>query len=200
MIIIPSGIKNIIFDLGGVILDINPDATYEAFKKLGYRRPENSKTDSVFLNFLFDFEKGLISEEDFPREMLKFTDLNPTKEELYAAWNIMLLGYKQEKLDFLQKIKTQYRTFLLSNTNIIHARYYNEMLRKVHGIDGLVELFEKVYYSHDLKLRKPDPEIFRLVLDIENLNPSETLFVDDMPENIKSAESFGIIGCHFVSG
>ena len=194
MLKIPLGIKNIIFDLGGVILDIDPEATYRAFGKLGYKRPGNSMVDKNFLNFLFDFEKGLISEEDFPEEMLKFTDQHPSKDQLYEAWNLMITGYKQEKIEFLKKIKSEYRTFLLSNTNIIHARYYNNLLKTRHGIKGLSELFEEVYYSHDLKLRKPDQEIFRLVLKKEDLNPAETLFVDDMEENVVAAEALGIIG------
>ena len=194
MLKIPTGIKNIIFDLGGVILDIDTDSTFHAFTKLGFRRADDSMIDRDFLNFLFDFEKGLISEEEFPNEILKFTNKKPSKEQIYEAWNIMLLAYKQEKIDFLKKIKSEYRTFLLSNTNIIHARYYNNMLKTKHGVNGLDELFETVYYSHDLKLRKPDPQIFQLVLDKEKLIPSETLFVDDMEENVEAAVALGIVG------
>lgn len=194
MIHIPSNIKNIIFDLGGVILDIDPESTIKAFGKLGFKKPADNLMNEDFKKFLFDFETGYILKKDFYVKISEFSSQNPGKKELYDAWNLMISGYKQEKIDFLNKIKTEYRTFLLSNTNIIHAEYYNNLLKSKHGVEDLTFLFEKVYYSHEIMLRKPNAEAYNIVLNENNLVPGETLFVDDTEINVIAAEKLGIVG------
>jgi len=194
MIDIPSNIKNIIFDLGGVILDIDPESTIRAFGKLGFKQPADNLIDKDFKKFLFDFETGHILKKDFFNIISEFSSQNPEIKEIYHAWNLMILSYKQAKIDFLKQIKTQYRTFLLSNTNIIHAEYYNNLLKSKHGVENLKYLFEKVYYSHEIMLRKPNPEAFEIVLRENNLIPAETLFVDDTEINVIAAEKLGIVG------
>ncbi|MFC2097568.1 HAD family hydrolase [Bacteroidota bacterium] len=199
MINIPSNIKNIIFDLGGVILDIDINSTYEAFLKMGLKKIRNNEMDNDFKSFIFAFEEGRIKKEEFLSKMSVFINNNTNSEDIYKAWNMMLLQFPNKKIEFLKQIKPLYRTFLLSNTNIIHAEYYNNMLKNKHDINNLTDLFEKVYYSHEIGIRKPDPKAFNIVMDENNLKPKETLFVDDMKENIIAAENLGIKGLLYIN-
>ncbi|MFC2128529.1 HAD family hydrolase [Bacteroidota bacterium] len=199
MINIPSNIKNIIFDLGGVILDIDINSTYEAFLKIGLKKIRNNEMDNDFKSFIFAFEEGRIKKEEFLSKMSFFINNNTNSEDIYKAWNMMLLQFPNKKIEFLKQIKPLYRTFLLSNTNIIHAEYYNNMLKNKHDINNLTDLFEKVYYSHEIGIRKPDPKAFNIVMDENNLKPKETLFVDDMKENIIAAENLGIKGLLYIN-
>lgn len=192
MPIITNSYKNIIFDLGGVLININYSLTSDAFEALGL-----GKFDELFSQAhqskLFDlYEKGLISSEEFRTRVKTFFSQPIDDRTIETAWNAMLLDFPKERLDFLQKIKTTHRTFLLSNTNDIHIQQINLDLQKVHGISNLNGHFEKVYLSYEVNMRKPDAEIFELVLKENNLNPEETLFIDDSAQHIEAAKKLGI--------
>lgn len=187
-----KNIKNIILDLGKVILEINLDSTINAFREFGF--PHMDELDIIFSRFPFfrQFELGLISPKQFISEIRKTTGNSVPNEIIEKAWNSMIGGFFEGTIPLIQKLGKKYRMFLLSNTNATHEKEYNDRLKKDHGIENLSLLFEKVYYSHDLHLSKPDPEIFKYVLNQNGLVPEETLFVDDIKVHTDSASKLGI--------
>lgn len=187
-----KSIKNIIFDYGAVIFDIDHHLTIEAFRNLGL-----SDVDQLFGHLrqhtLFDnFETGRISPEIFRKELCKLIGKSFPDEAIDTAWNAMLIGVPPENLELLLRIKDRYRTFLLSNSNEIHYRGVSDHLRAVHGIDSMADYFEKDYFSHQINMRKPDREIFEFLLGTHGLKASETLFIDDSPQHIRTAQALGI--------
>ena len=184
--------KNIIFDLGGVIINIDYSLTTQAFAKLGL-----SNFDSLFSqakqNPLFDlYEKGLVPSSDFRNEVRKYLDKPLDDTIIDEAWNAMLLDVPAERLQLLKKAKLKHRTFLLSNTNDIHIETFNGYLQKTFGIADLSGYFDKLYLSYKVGMRKPDKEIFELVISQNNLNPHETLFIDDSVQHVEAAKKLGI--------
>ena len=191
---IPSNIKNIIFDFGAVIYDIDADRTIEAFKALHITKFDSFQTfllSHTNENLFIDIETGKISPKEFRDAIRSWSDTNVTDKVIDLAWNAMLVGFVKERLDLLCELKSKYRTFLLSNTNIIHWEYFSKQLQ-AFGFSGLHELFEKDYYSHELGMRKPDMKIFKYVLTNSNIKAHETLFLDDNQMNIEAAKMLGI--------
>lgn len=194
-------INNVIFDLGGVILNISPEKTVEEMKKLGI-----SNFDKLYSqlkqNETFDLlEKGMLTEDQFVAEILQHVDKQIEKKHIIEAWNALLLDFPEERIALLDELNrsNRFRTFLLSNTNGIHKKTYNEDLY-THFSKRLENLFEKAYFSHEMAMRKPDPEIFQYVLRREKLNPAETLFIDDSEVNIASASRLGLETFHIKDG
>ncbi len=182
-----DGIKAIIFDLGGVILNIDYQRTVDEFKKLGV--PHFGEIFSQFKqsSFTDDFEKGRISENDFYETVKAKTEVDFSFSEFRTAWNAMLLDLPPQRIEILKKLSEQYRLFLFSNTNETH---YNKFITKVESDFDI--LFEKTYYSHQFGLRKPDKFAFQTLLERNNLVAEETLFIDDSYQHIESANSLGI--------
>ena len=185
-------IKNIIFDLGGVLLNIDYNKTSAAFQQLGF---ENF--DALFSQFkaneLFEnLETGKISDEIFYREIQQYAPQKVAQQDIYIAWNAMLLDFRKSSLDFLETIKDKYRLFLLSNTNIIHVTAFKEILQKETGKASLDGYFIKSYYSHEIKLRKPYKDIYQFILQDGGMKAEETLFIDDSYNNIEAAKELGI--------
>ncbi len=193
-----TGIRNVILDLGGVILELDVEATIRAFAGLGF--PQLKSADIILSEYPFflEFETGRISREDFIEKLMEISGREFSKEKILDAWNAMLNGFLPESIELVMKLKNKYRLFLLSNTNAIHKDFYNQQLTEGHGIKNLDRIFEKVYYSHELKMRKPDAEIFRYVLDDAGINAGESLYIDDTLDHIKTAESLGIHSHHLA--
>ncbi len=189
---IQSMIKNIIFDLGGVILNIDFTRSVEAFRKLGIDDIAEIYTGYSQSKFFDLYDKGLISDNDFINELKKNIPSNVSKHQIIDAWNAMILDFPADRIELLQKLKKKYRLFLLSNTNSIHFPVYNNQLKEIYEISDLSELFENTYYSFRIGMRKPDVDFFKLVLNENNLKAEETLFVDDSPLNTEAAEKLGI--------
>lgn len=187
---IPDGISNIIFDLGEVIIDLDIPGTLRRFAERSGRTEQEVRdiysASDVFLNY----EKGLISDEAFREGANRLFGTNMASDEIDAIWNNMLVHLPLRRLEFLDRIKQNYRTFLLSNTNAIHLRAFNAMLP---GSRPLESYFERAYYSHIMNMRKPDAEIFLRVLEENNLRPEQTLFLDDNADNIQGAAACGIV-------
>lgn len=181
-------ITTIIFDLGGVILNLNQDKTLLNFKRLGLDL-EHINIDS---DLFTDFEKGLISEEIF-RQILK-TKLkeNISNEQIDEAWNSMLLDIPVVRLDIIKQLKQNFNIYLLSNTNAIHIKYFINYFAQNHSNENWNNLFDKIFYSFEIGLRKPDAEIFDFVLKNIGLHPDECIFIDDSKVNIKAAQNLGI--------
>ncbi len=185
-------IKNIIFDLGGVIINLDIPKTISEFNKLS-----NQSFESIYNQLqqtpVFDlFDKGQITEKDFFIELKKALQNDVTDEELLFAWNAMLLDFPKHRLELLSKLKPNYRLFLLSNTNESHVLEFEKTLFASHGYQNLEPFFEKVYYSCRMNQRKPNADIFESVLNENNLIAEETLFIDDSPQHVEGALTLGI--------
>lgn len=185
-------IKNIIFDLGGVLLNIDYQASINAFKALGI-----SDFDDIYAqaaqDHLFDsFDKGEISPAVFRDQLRQMTGLPLTDDSIDQAWGAMLLDLPWPRIDLLQGIKANYRCFLLSNTNAIHIPLFYDYLRREYGMENLKAFFEKQYFSFEIGLRKPDREPFDLILRENELVASQTLFIDDSIQHLEGARAAGI--------
>jgi glucose-1-phosphatase len=190
-----SGIKNIIFDLGGVIIDIRYDETIEQFKKLGFTDFQNIYS-LLKQTRLFDLlETGKIPPQAFRMEMRKFQN-HLTDEQIDTAWSAMIGNMPWYNIPLIKTIRKHYRTFLLSNTNAIHIEYFIKQLEKTFKLNPLPEMFEHTYYSHEMGCRKPDIEAYEFVLRDSGLIASETLFIDDLDLNIEGAKNAGLIAYH----
>ena len=185
-----SEIKNIIFDLGGVILNLNYQATTYAFEKLGVQNFENLYNQKEQTELFNNFEKGLISTEKFISNLQKTTALN--KKQIINAWNAMLLDLPKERLEFILSLKSNYNTFLLSNTNEIHIEFFENQLSKKNHISLFNSCFDKIYYSCRMKDRKPNVSCFKKVISENNLAHKETLFIDDSIQHINTAKKMEI--------
>jgi HAD superfamily hydrolase (TIGR01509 family) len=196
--VIPDSIKNIIFDLGGVIINIDYQKAIDAFKKLSKadRTIEfNQKSQSGLFD---DLETGRIPEEEFRDKVRECYQVEGSDEEIDAAWNAMLLEIPAERVELLRKLRQKYKIYLLSNTNAIHLVGFNKIVEDSFGIPNLDSLFDKSYYSHLVGERKPDAAIFEKVLAENNLNREETLFIDDSIQHIESAKAIGINTLHLA--
>ena len=187
----------IIFDLGGVIINLDYQLTIEAFKKLGIDNFEEMYTQAKQNNLFNDFETGKISSQHFINSLLPFLPSGTSANKVVHAWNAMILDFPKKRLELLDQLNSKYRVFLLSNTNDIHLQAVNRSL--ANSTDRKLETyFEKVYLSHEVKLRKPHKEIFELVCTEQNLNPETTIFIDDTIGHVNGANSIGLKGIHLV--
>ncbi len=184
--------KNIIFDFGGIIIRIDHNRIAEAFKNFGLKNFDHLYSKAHQSNLFDDFEKGIISPEQFRNELREVSGMNLSDDQIDNSWNAILLELPNENIDLLMRLKQSHRIFLLSNTNSIHEKAFTEMIIRDFGKNILEEVFEKVYFSHHLHMRKPDAEIFLHVSKENNLLPEETLFVDDSPQHIKGATKVGL--------
>lgn len=192
-------VKNLIFDLGGVILDLSVDTSLSSFANLS--GIEKSTVKRLFASSPeFElYEKGEISNEDFRTFVKKLYSIDAPDETLDACWNAMLLGFPKKKLELLETLKAKYNVYLLSNTNDIHLQHINNiLLPQVNHHTSLDDFFHRAYYSHRMKKRKPDAEIFEQVLNESNFLPGETLFLDDNQSNVEGAGKLGIKTLHVV--
>jgi FMN phosphatase YigB (HAD superfamily) len=173
-----EGIKNIIFDYGNVIFNIDFKRVAKAWEQLGVTNA------AEFYGH---------REQDF-RDRIKELTHKPelTDVQIDGAWNSIFVGIPEGNHELLLKVKEKYRTFLLSNINAIHHDYVHNYLKSDFGLDDNTPFFEKIYYSHLVGKRKPGREIFEQVLQENNLNPAETLFIDDSPQHIATAKELGI--------
>ena len=189
---IQTNFKNIIFDFGGVILNIDYTRSVEAFKKIGLDNFEKYYSQAEQKELFDNLETGRISPQDFRNELKRHLDGNYTDADIDKAWNAMLLDLPEERVQLLDSIRNKYRTFLLSNTNKIHHTAFSSSLKKKFNRDIFSELFEKAYFSHEINMRKPNAEIFELVLNENGLKKEETLFIDDSIQHIEGANKLGI--------
>lgn len=190
-----EGIQNIIFDLGNVIIDLDTEATKQDFNFLYGPDYEEVMADLKEKNVFKKFETGSISTQTFLNELASYDD-NITFDEIKNAWSAMLLDIPEENYKILKKTKENYKTFCLSNTNKLHIDFIYKQLKSTKGVTNLNGFFEKVYLSHEVGKRKPNEDIFQLVLDNHNLVPSETLFIDDTKKHLRGAEKLGIRTIH----
>jgi putative hydrolase of the HAD superfamily len=196
---LPS-VKNLIFDLGGVILDLSVDHTLQSFSDLSGISKQNVQDIFHSSPGFNEYERGGMSDaafRDYIREIYRVKAADP---EIDICWNAMLRGIPITKLNLLQELKKKYTVYLLSNTNEIHLSYINTvMLSGVTGKNPLDLHFHKTYYSHRMLKRKPEAEIFEQVLEENGLVAEQTLFLDDNALNVEGAKSVGIKTVHVTS-
>ncbi|WP_167604724.1 HAD family hydrolase [Maribellus sediminis] len=187
-----SNIKNIIFDLGNVLLNLDFDASIKAFQKLGLNKaainPSVAFSDSVFYNL----ETGRITPAEFRsrvRELLN--NPNATDQQIDDAWYAMILDIPEKRVKTLQDLRSKYRIYLFSNTNEIHIGRLLEEFKAIYGFE-FSSLVDEVFYSHEIKARKPEIEAFEKVIKLSGVEPVETLFIDDLENNILAADKAGL--------
>ncbi len=190
--------KNIIFDLGGVLLDINYQNSIDAFKNVGIQNFEDMfsqfKADALFEKL----ETGEIPEIEFYEAIKQRTPQEITNSQIDNAWNALILNFRTESLAQLEKLAGRYKLYLLSNTNNIHLKYFKALFTRETGKPSFDTYFSKAWYSSEVGLRKPGTEIFEFVLQQENLKAAETLFIDDTLMNIETAKKLGFKTHHLL--
>ena len=192
-------IKNIIFDLGGVIYDIDYNKTINAFKNLGIKNFEQIIDKAGQQNFFNDFETGKLSKSEFFTKINSLVQDPLTDFQITSAWNSMLLNFMPDAIDCLDKISSRYRLFLLSNTNEIHIDFILHQVGQKY-FSFFCKKFEKVYLSYEIGKRKPHSYVFEDVIKENFLKKNETLFIDDSIQHINGATSAGLKAHHLNIG
>ncbi len=183
--------KNILFDLGDVLIDIDFQKVKAAFENLGITEFDKQFSQLTASSLFENLETGKISETDFYKEIQQQSKIPLAETDIKNAWNAILLDFRAESMKRLQELKQTHRLFLLSNTNAIHLTEVNNILHRQLGINNLDVFFEKAYYSHVVGLRKPYRQVFDYVLKDAGIVASETMFIDDTPPNIETAGQLG---------
>lgn len=184
--------KNIIFDLGNVLVKLNPEGCIGAFKAIGMGELVDPNPQSEGMKLMSKLGVGMITTEEFCEAARKLTGTDVTNEEIIDAANKMLVEIPDEKKErLLQLKKAGYRLFLLSNTIDIHWDYCVDHLFPYQKY-GVEDYFEQCFLSQRMHLAKPNARIYEEVIRQANIHPDETLFIDDLKENCEAAEKLGI--------
>ncbi len=193
-------LKNIIFDLGGVIYDIRYENVIEAFARyditnLGEFYSKQFQTHEMDL-----FEMGLISAAEYRDYLRRVSGLTLSDDELDKIVNAILIDMPHERVELLQRLRSRYEVYLFSNTNEINYACFTAHLQRKYGFDVFSKCFDAAYFSHQMHLRKPAREGFERIIAEQHLNAAETLFIDDIEDNLRGAREAGIWGYHMASG
>lgn len=183
--------KAILFDLGGVLIDVNYNKTAEAFIELGVTNFDELYSQAGQTKLFDDFEVGKISEQSFINSLLPHCKPGTSPNQAVHAWLSMVLGFKPWKVELLTKLKEKYPLYMLSNTNPLHIPVVNREWDKVSD-KPLEHYFKKLYFSHEIHKRKPHPETFRFVCEDIGLKPEEVLFIDDSIQHVEGADKAGL--------
>jgi putative hydrolase of the HAD superfamily len=185
-------IENIIFDLGGVLLDIDYNLTRKAFEKLGVANFDEMYSQANADQLFQKLETGKISEPEFYKGLNNATGLHLSESEIKNAWNAMLLSFREGSLEYLEHLKDRYQIYLLSNTNQIHLDSFYEIYHQKDRAHSFEQCFKKAFYSFEIGLRKPDVDCYEWVINELQTEPSKNLFIDDSINNIRGAEKVGL--------
>jgi putative hydrolase of the HAD superfamily len=192
-----NGVSTLLFDLGGVILNIEYSRTIEAFEKIGGDDFQLRYSQATQSSLFDDFEIGAINENEFRNGIRALLNVNVSDQEIDFAWNAMLLDLPIGRVDLLKNLRSKYRLILFSNTNEIHFQRFREIIGEQYSDPFLLEsLFDKTYYSHQLGKRKPNAEAFETILNQEGLIASEVTFIDDSIQHVQGAIAVGISAHH----
>jgi len=190
--------RSIIFDLGNVIINIDPDLTLQKFRELGVVNFSEMYTIMRQTDIFDRLDTGKITLSEFRQAIRDFSQLNLTDELIDEAWCAMLLDFPEENIELLRKLRFEgYKLYLLSNTNEMHINYYKEYMNRHFGRDLLSELFDQAFYSHEIGYRKPNRDAYEYVLKTEKLDSAETLFIDDLEHNVIGARQTGMQAYHY---
>jgi glucose-1-phosphatase len=180
--------KAIIFDLGGVIVNLDQDRTIRSFKRLNIDLDEVNEKLPIFK----EYELGKVNTETFVQTIKAELKGNASDVEISNAWNNMILNVPIDRIEILKQLRKEYKIFILSNTNELHIQEFKKIFEKDHPDEIWESLFDKIYYSHQINLRKPHLDAWQIILDENNLKPEETIFIDDTRMHFKAAETMGI--------
>lgn len=190
-----SLIRNIVFDFGNVLFDLDLPATGREIRRLVGDQYEAVRERLQQCGIFELYETGGLSTEEFVDAIRFAGPALLSAEQVIDAWNSIFIGMPAERFDMLLRLRRHYNVFLLSNINPMHAAWIDDYLLREHGIsDFPSRYFDGVYYSHLIRLRKPDREIYEYVLADAEILPGETLFIDDLEENVAAARAVGIQG------
>jgi len=185
-------LKNIIFDLGGVLYDIRYENIADTFRSYGVQNFEKLYAQAAQAQEIDLFEEGKISPEQFRNFIRSLSPISLSDRQIDSAWNAILIDLPEQRLTLLKKLRKRYRIFLFSNTNEINCIEFEHFVLDKFGENIFETHFDKAYYSHKLGIRKPKPEAFQQICFEQNLLPAETLFIDDTERHIISAQSVGM--------
>ena len=183
-----SDFDTIIFDFGGVILDIDPDLSRRWFAEmLGIENARKLETEQLPQLY----ETGSISRTEFVNRINHIAKTNIPENEIIAAWNAMLLNYKPARIEWIKRLHKDHKLLLLSNTNDAHFEYFHNKLIAEYGVT-FYQLFDHIYLSHEMGLLKPSHEIYERVIAEQQLNLQRTLFIEDTARNVAGAQEVGL--------
>ena len=193
-------VRNVIFDFGGVLFEIDYHAPVREFKKIGFENFDEMYTQASQTDLFDRLETGKISNEEFFNTIHSYCP-SATRGQVEQAWNSILTRILPEKVLLVKRVKELgMRTFLLSNTNAIHVAEFEKMIETGYGLELFKSHFEKVYYSNEIGIKKPYPETFLQVCEWHQLDPSETLFIDDSIQHVEGAKKAGLQVEHLKPG
>lgn len=184
-------VRNLLFDLGNVLIDIDIPGAHTRIRQLF--REDASK--EVIDQALLKYECGKISTEIFINALLSQSQRHVQALDIIEAWNSMLIGMPASRIDMLYQLKPHFPLYVLSNTNALHIEWVHRYMKREHGLHRFEDLFTTTYYSHLVRDRKPNASIFEFITADAGIVPEQTLFLDDLPENIETAESIGFQTC-----
>ena len=192
-------IRNIVFDLGGVLVDLDFKAAINGLQKAGFANVKEQLQAFDREGIFQKFELGEMTADEFRTAIRENSTVSLTDEEVDGLWNAMLLEVPREKLELILHLRGKYMVYLLSNTNSIHWDYVCKNAFNYRGF-RVNDYFEETFLSYEMHLAKPDKAIFEKVLEEANLLPEETLFIDDSEANCKAASELGIHTHHYHIG
>jgi putative hydrolase of the HAD superfamily len=187
-----TGIKNIVFDFGGVLINLDRQLCVNAFLRLGVAEIDSLIGNYAQTGLFLKLERGEVSPSEFRDEIRKMIGKHVSDEEIDKAWGAFLLDIPQYKLDLLAELRKKYRVLMLSNTNVIHFTQVKETQFETDGCT-MNDYFEKCYLSYEIGLTKPYADVFEYMLNDAQILPHETLFIDDGQANIEMARSMGFV-------
>ena len=191
-----KNIKNIVFDLGGVLIDLDFKSAINGLQKAGFANVKEQLQAFDREGIFQKFEVGEISADEFRAAIWENAIVTLTDTEINNLWNLMLLEIPREKLELILDLRSKYMVYLLSNTNSIHWDYVCKNAFNYRGF-RVNDYFEETFLSFEMHLAKPDKAIYKKMLNDANLLPEETLFIDDSEANCKAAAEVGIHAHHY---
>jgi len=186
-----NGIKNIIFDLGGVLLNIDPKKTIDAFGQLGMEQLVGDKGLTYDHDIFYRMEQGQITSDEFRNGVQELLPAPVSFAEIDAAWTAMLFDIPAIRVQLLKNLRNDFRIYLFSNTNAIHVDKFHSDFRNQYDFE-VSSLFDKDFYSNEIGYRKPSDESFQEIIRLSGINPAESLFIDDAPANVEAAQKSGL--------
>ena len=188
-----NGIRNIIFDLGGVLLNIDPNKTIEAFGQLGMEQFMGDRGLTYDHEIFYLMEQGKLTPDEFRNGVRKLLSDEVTDEQIDVAWTAMLIDFPAIRVELLQKLRTQFGIYLFSNTNAIHVEKYQAIFRNQHNFE-VTSLFDKVFHSNEIGYRKPSAESYNEIIRLSGITPESSIFIDDSRANVDGAMACGLKG------
>lgn len=188
-------IDTLIFDLGGVLYDIDVNLTVRAFIELGVTDMPAFHQSLLEGRVYENLDTGFSNPADFREQVRKLSGVMLSDVQVDHAWNSLLVSFPRHRVELLQGLRNNYRILLLSNTNAIHYDYYSALFKQDYGFD-FDSLFDEAYFSYRLGMRKPDLTIFRYMIENSSLVPEQSVFIDDLSLNTDAARSTGLKAIH----